>query len=365
MRTSGPVRGPSGKWLRAFSSGVLFLVFCVNSVHGQDVAAAARQQRERKTAQQKAPQHVYTDQDLKRQKILSPEDQARVEARKKQQYRDKAPVEQNAELLPADANSPTESLGEVARGHRREKAARAAEQAEKNKFTPFPYKIPDSSLAVAISGATPRVGSSPGLNISEPSVLSDLSPAHPVQPRAGARGRISPFQPRPFAVAPSAPLVAPTTPPRVPTAVHSAPAIPLRSPEAAGLQRIQVQRGQSWWKLSERYLGSGALWPELRKLNPDAVGPEESLRQGSTVLVPGKEMVRADSPRQQITVSKGDSLWSLSRQHLGRGSAWKCLAHANPQLLDYTRMSIGAPLQLPTSEALESCRSERSDKLQR
>ena len=48
----------------------------------QDVAEAARQERARKEHARKS--HVYTDEDLKRAKILTPEDDERVSATRKQ-----------------------------------------------------------------------------------------------------------------------------------------------------------------------------------------------------------------------------------------------------------------------------------------
>ncbi|MGB8321918.1 MAG: hypothetical protein WCE52_03055, partial [Candidatus Acidiferrum sp.] len=98
----------------------------------QDVAEAARKERARKAAavQQKKESHVYTNDDLKQSKILTDEDRARVDARKNEPAN---PA--NAPAMPSfDAeNSPApDSLGEVARRYRREKAAREAEEAAKS-----------------------------------------------------------------------------------------------------------------------------------------------------------------------------------------------------------------------------------------
>src|SRR5712692_1722462 len=51
---------------------------------GQNVADAAKQERARKEARQKRPQHVYTEEDLKRAQILAPEDGKQAEAKKTQ-----------------------------------------------------------------------------------------------------------------------------------------------------------------------------------------------------------------------------------------------------------------------------------------
>src|SRR5579859_5623630 len=81
----------------------------------QDVAEAARQERARKDA--KTQKHVYTDEDLHRAKILTPEDDARVEARGKQQP---APVEEQAKA-PADGQIGQLPLGDIARRYRNAK----------------------------------------------------------------------------------------------------------------------------------------------------------------------------------------------------------------------------------------------------
>jgi LysM repeat protein len=103
------------------------------------------------------------------------------------------------------------------------------------------------------------------------------------------------------------------------------------------------------------YLGNGSRWQELRRLNVEQLGPSELLKLGSIVMVPGKAKWTETPPERSIKVSKGDTLWSLAREHLGHGSAWRCLAQANPELKNYMHIRIGEQLQLPTAQALESC----------
>ncbi len=143
----------------------------------------------------------------------------------------------------------------------------------------------------------------------------------------GPRARISPFQPRPLAPTPSIP----------PAGLVARPAIPVRpsnemrgmektvSPESlsARTRRIEVQPGQSWWKLAELYLGDGTRWPELRRLNT-AGGPPDLLKSGSSVVVPVAAN-HAKGPTQVIEVRHGDTLWSVAKEHFGRGAAWTCL----------------------------------------
>src|SRR6266576_3638795 len=56
-------------------------IFGAAQCSAQDVAEAARQDRTQRESQQKKSKHVYTEQDLKRAQILTPEDRAQVEAK--------------------------------------------------------------------------------------------------------------------------------------------------------------------------------------------------------------------------------------------------------------------------------------------
>jgi len=381
MPVSGPARGVLCGWRGVVSGVVLGLTCSAGFAQAQDVAEAARQERARKAAQQKPPQHVYTEEDLKRDKILTPDDQARVEARKKQQGA--VPSQQDAQTLPENSTPQEESLGEVARRYRQEKAAREAEEARKKNFTPFPYQLPEPSLAAPKIEIAPSSGVAPKVD-SQETKTTKAPPVPHIDARAnGPHARLSPFQPRPLVPAPPAIRLAPVNPPAMPTP-HAAPVRPAtppmtrvapvdpaagsvarpvptapvtvpNAPRAAGFQPLQVHRGDSWWRLSQRFLGSGARWQELRGMNPEVSGPPELLRAGSVVQVPVGKTIRADAPHSGITMRRGDSLWSIARARYGRGAAWVCLARINPQVTNYTRMAVGTVLVLPSGEAMTGC----------
>src|SRR5215475_2331844 len=98
----------------------------------QDVAEAARQERARK--QDSSKKHVYSNEDLRRSKILTQEDQTRAAANRKQSPAPSAPTtQQNAEPLDANSNTPQEPLGDIARRYRD-----ARRNAEKNS----PFHLP-------------------------------------------------------------------------------------------------------------------------------------------------------------------------------------------------------------------------------
>ena len=300
---------------------------CNLSAQDQDAAEAPRQQQAQKSQQPAAPQHVYIDEDLKRARILTPEDKKLAEARRKQLP---APTPAAKKPPAVDAtNPPPESLGEVARRYRNEKAAHEAEAAAAKKApAPFRIELPSSTFAEPKRPvAALRAPSSAARPV-------PVAPAPAPPHRSAAPSRMSPFSPRPTTPSPTslAPPVNPST------------LVPSRE-----FQQLQVRPGDSLWRMARRYLGDGARWHELLSLNPGLAAHPDSLAAGSTVIVPASAVsrtVRGGSPLT-ITVEHGDSLWSLARGHLGRGSDWPRLAHANPQISDYLHLQVGSQLQLP------------------
>ena len=151
----------------------------------QDVAEAARQERARKE-QQKKSKHVYTDDDLRRAKILTPEDQARAEARRELQP---PPGEEQAQA-PANGDEIAQlPLGDIARRYRNAKLAAQA---------PDPFHLPfDEPVfadpVISVPDVTPPRPSfspaRPGVVVGRPTVvtapaISDSAPSQAVPPIA-------------------------------------------------------------------------------------------------------------------------------------------------------------------------------------
>lgn len=344
MPLTASIPGPPKKGGRALLLGVagVLLAGLVCAVGAraqdtQDVAAAARAEQARKAEQARTPRHVYTEDDLKRAQILTPEDQAKVAARKND------PTEKKEEQAKSgDGNAPAEeSLGEVARRYRREKAEReAARLMEQGKSPQFSMKLPETTMAAPKPLVQPKM---------------ETRPMENSRRGVGAK-RVSPFEPRPLrstpreAVVPSTPKIA--IAPRAPK-VEAPVAKPVPAAPMAGMVVRRVVRGDSWWKLAENYLGSGARWKELREMNPAGTDarPAEFLLLGSTVLVPTRVVGSGAAATKIVTVKKGDTLWSMAREHFGHGAAWRCLAEANPELGEPEQLQIGARVRLPAGNA--------------
>jgi len=152
----------------------------------QDVAAAARQERARKD-QSKKTRHVYTDEDLKRDKILTPEDEARIAAGRAQP----SPVDPATETsLDADADLGQLPLGDIARRYRNAKRAMQA--------PPFHMSFDEPVLAEPLFAAPSFIAPlAPAPDLSEPVDAATSAPSV-VAPRpilAPVRPHLTPAQP--------------------------------------------------------------------------------------------------------------------------------------------------------------------------
>jgi nucleoid-associated protein YgaU len=309
----------------------------------QDVAKAARQERARK---QQSSKHVYTNEDLRRGKILTPEDQLRAEAKRKPA----APqtTQENAEPLDANSNIPQEPLGDVARRYRNAK-----------KTSPFHLPAQQSELAA------PKIPAPiPGLN---PNVLPqpqpparNFSPVRPVTPFPRVTAPLAPSLPStrahrvdPFSRRmnqPTLPSISTVRPaePRTAARPNFSPNIPIsRSTLPTPSQSIVVREGDTLWTLSRQHLGRGTRWLELMAANPSIADPTH-LVPGTALTLPPR--ITTHHPKTKtITVQAGDSLSKIALATYGHASAWTCIAHANPTLANPHRLSIGQVLALPSS----------------
>jgi nucleoid-associated protein YgaU len=303
-------------------------IFVTTECHAQDVADAAKQERARKQSQQKKSKHVYTEEDLKRAQILTPEDRAQIEAKKNQPAPSVDAKSQDA--LDAESIAPDAPLGDVARRFRKLKESQKLQRSAE-------FHLP----------------------FADAPVLASAKPMRPIQPHSfkPAAPRFAPYQPpvkrspfaRPRIFTAAPPMIVPSRPPaaRLVPAQPPAPVAPAVAPvNPAKATVVTVKRGDSLWKLAEQNLGKGLRWHELLSTNPGILDPNRIVA-GSQIYLPA-----AISPLRtptKLTVRAGDTLSQIAQTRLGHASYAACIAHANPAIRDANLIYAGQALLLPTS----------------
>jgi nucleoid-associated protein YgaU len=321
----------------------------------RDVAAAARQERVRREQETKPP-HVYTDEDLRRDKILTPDDEARLAGKRKPD----APPLRETDGTTLDASGlPELPLGDVARLYR---SARRATQS--------PFHIPFDEPVFA-SPIEPIQPIQPGSELA-PSVPMKIAPSHPrtvIAPAArvvapGVQNaplrRRDPFSRQFVPVAPAGPVVssaapvatapslsrkaAPVEPTVAPKVNPAAPAANSVNP-VAGMRTVTVRAGDTLWRIAQENLGRGSRWHEVLAANPSMTSPE-ALKAGMQINLPVDER----APRKsRVKVGSGDTLSKIAQAQYGRAGYWRCIAEANPTVNDANRIYEGEELILPPS----------------
>ena len=321
----------SHRCVRLCFPGFLFVscaAFGASQCSAQDVAEAARQERAQKESKQKKSKHVYTEQELKRAQILTPEDRAQVEAKKNQP----APpsTEKSQEAVDAQSLSPDAPLGDVARRFRKQKQSQKLQQSAE-------FHLPIDDAPALASPKPPVMPMRPPVSKPAPPRFAPYQP--PV--------KRSPFErPKIFFSAPA--LAMPSRPPAPPPVrvTPSQPAAPIVAPAPAKLNVVTVKPGDSLWKLAQQNLGKGLRWRDLLSVNPGIVDANHIVA-GSQIYLPAA--VSSLRTATKFTVRKGDTLSKIAQTQFGHAAFWTCIARANPAVHDANIIYEGQLLFLPAS----------------
>jgi nucleoid-associated protein YgaU len=362
----------------------------------QDAAETARQERARKEQGQKQ-KHVYTEDDLGRAKILTPEDEARFAT---QRHLAPPASEPTQPSLDASVEVPQLPLGDVARRYRNAKLALQAPTTFHLPFDEPTFAAPVISIpnvapprpsfsprhpnlapahrnvvlapaitAPAITTPSPlhRVDPFTRRSAPVPPSVAHIAPTAPVAQSGVSHPAPSPAIPQPnlsqkIAVpkfespkfspiaaepspAPAAIVPSPTPLPKVASQIASVS--PLTTSSSAPAHTLTVQPGDSLWKLAQQTLGRGSRWHELLAANPGIVDPSH-LEAGTKIVVPNEtSTLLSRKSDTKIAVEKGDTLTKIAQSQYRRATAWRCIVQANPEITDPNRIYEGQQLLLP------------------
>ena len=330
----------------------------------QDVAEAARQEQARKAAQGARQSHIYTNEDLQKAEILSQEERAALEAKKKNSdgAAESVAAAKPAEAKPAAsatisnlpvvrgaAADPTtvgagekiaasESLGETARRYRRQKASRQAERASVNSpASQFHLNV----AAPALAEIAPRRAATrpvPWLPVAREIRPRDVQPN--IQPRNSVVvAKRDPFR-RQLAL--GGLEIA-----KNPVMSGFRTAAPNASAGGTAARQILVpsaSESKAAWRRIGKSSDLVAVAPRSKNSFATIAGgvPVVSEPTSSLAIVPTADGI--------VVVRDGDSLWSLSRRYSGFGARWHEWLAANPGIGE-KRLRPGMRLVRPGGEA--------------
>jgi nucleoid-associated protein YgaU len=371
---------------RRASAGFLALTLVgvsgVTESRGQDVAGAARQEQARKEAHNTRAKRVYTEEDLARKRILTPEDRAELEARQRQAAENGSTTDAKAAPdVEYDGAGPSASLGEIARAYRAQKALLELEHSGD-----FHLMLENPTLASPMVPVRPRlepkapkiapprfsppavafeVIARPTEVVRAPKIANPKFPApkvdsvtisRPVKPDVApaiAEPRFeSPKANSKTIVRSSGPVVAPRlmNPGFLAPTMESTTIVPPSQRATEEMEpttqqgSVTVLRGDSLWKLAQKNLGSASRWRDLLAVNPSIVDPSY-IQSGAQIYLPSAALQQRTS---KVKVEKGDTLWGIARRLLARASFWSCIARSNPQITDANRIYVGQTLNVPS-----------------
>jgi nucleoid-associated protein YgaU len=357
----------------------------------QDAAEAARQERVRKEQSQKQ-KHIYTEDDLSRARILTPEDEARFATQRNVAPSTSEPTQPS---LDASIEVPQLPLGDVARRYRNAKLALQAPTTFHLPFDEPTFAAPIISLP---NVAPPRASFSPAHpnlapvrpNIVVAPAITSPAPLHRIDPFARrsapvappSAGQIAPnaaaaqprvsrpapspaipqpnlsqkivapkfefprFSPLPAETSPAPAVIAPSPNPQPNVAAPIAPSSSLMT-SSSPLHTLTVHPGDSLWKLAQQTLGRGSRWHELLAANPGIADPTH-LAAGTKIVVPNESStLKSRKSDTTITIEKGDTLTKIAQSQYRRATAWRCIVQANPEITDPNRIYEGQQLLLP------------------
>jgi len=364
MSSSSPSeRGPARLRMVFGYAAILWVCLCTAGMAraqdaSPDVAEAARQARARKVARaaeaSQVSSHVYTNDDLQRARILLETGNAATPSSVAARKEDIPPTisKPPATALPAAAEvqdaSATESLGEVARRYRREKAAREALRASTiPEVSPFHLDVARPELAEML----PRPA------VLKPAAgLAEKSPMAAVKTVAGIGAvKRDPFaRPAMAAVPQRTALPAAVIAKRTPSedGGRKSPInefVESRSATVVVVASENAKRARE--AVAQPLTMNGAAIAPTPRRGSETVGTgiaqPQPLRPSASVALVGRVGEASGISGGTVAIRAGDSLWKLARRYMSSGTRWREWLGSNPEISDPRRLRPGLRLVVP------------------
>lgn len=119
-----------------------------------------------------------------------------------------------------------------------------------------------------------------------------------------------------------------------------------------GADSYTVKKGESYYTIAKKMLGSSSRWREIERLNSI---PAEELRAGAVIKLPAKDAGGTTSVTPGVpgapggkthVVAKGETLGDISKVYFGTTTKWKQIVEANPGVRP-ENLKVGQSLAIP------------------
>lgn len=115
-----------------------------------------------------------------------------------------------------------------------------------------------------------------------------------------------------------------------------------------GADTYTVKKGESYYTIAKKMLGSSSRWREIERLNSI---PAEELRAGAVIKLPAKDPSGTSGTPgtpggKTHVVAKGETLGDISKVYYGTTTKWKQIVEANPGVRP-ENLKVGQSLIIP------------------
>lgn len=112
-----------------------------------------------------------------------------------------------------------------------------------------------------------------------------------------------------------------------------------------------VQKGDTLWKIAEKFYGSGAYWERIFQTNAAVLSNPNQIYAGQVLIIDltvlNSETASENPDANYYTVKPGDSLYRIAVQLYGQGRYWRRIAQANDAIKDPKLIHAGQVIVIP------------------
>jgi nucleoid-associated protein YgaU len=324
------------------SSVLAAALFYASTSYGQSLGDIARQEQERRKQEPRPSTYVYTNEDLKREQILVPEDRERVLAARRNESAPEIQVQAvEVPALPVPNLNVTMPAPELA-------IVPLATKLEVPASVPSPKTIRVVVKTTVVVHPQPQAHVQPVPSLPAVSFeLASSAPRRTLQHRdINQTRRIVPIEE----------TSSRTTVNFASANVTQAQSAPNRAQhreakEAVTLVHFERTKSRTApnFPSANLLLAASASHRTVQHQEAKPVVTVAGFVKKTTQVTPAIPNQEQAESAATVRVEHGDSLWKLAKEHLGSGTRWRELAEMNPEISNPGLIRVGDMIRLPNA----------------